>query len=189
MADSTNKGGITNIQVLKLLKAVDDDDIDTVKKICKFGDQNIANIGDNNTGITALMLAAEKNRLSIIEYLINDEIKADHSIVDIEGKTALMYASRVGCNEAVSLLLDYGADVIWKDHNGKDALHHALQSFCTDVHGSVVSLLLSYGGNPESVDNFGKVALIEACRDCSEHENAALVLVAHSLDLNIISQV
>ena len=71
-------------------------------------------------GQTALMAAAEWNRVDIISMLI-DDYKADVDRMDVYGNTALMYAAREGKFEAVKTLLKYGADPHHQSMHGRTA--------------------------------------------------------------------
>ena len=66
------------------------------------------NIQDNE-GLTLLMIACIKNRLEIIEYLL--ENGADPNITNEYVATALYLAAKYGCSKSLSLILKYTKEV------------------------------------------------------------------------------
>jgi uncharacterized protein len=83
--------------------------------------------------------------------------------------TPLMWASGYGKNDAVTLLLNAGADANIQDDRGQNALMMATSAGYVDV----VTQLLNHGAQPELKDNSGKSAFDLA----SEAKNEALILV------------
>jgi surface polysaccharide O-acyltransferase-like enzyme len=71
------------------------------------------------------------------------------------GLSPLCWASLAGNDRAVTLLLERGADLKWKDADGNTPLHHAAL-FC---HPSTVRLLLQHGSDPSVRDKAGSTPL------------------------------
>lgn len=79
---------------------------------------------------------------------------------DEYGLTALMFAAMSGHTEALSLLLDAGADVQAADKDGSTALMFAASS----GHTQGLKLLLKQKSNLEVADTEGCTALMRACK-------------------------
>ena len=72
---------------------------------------------------TALMGVAFKGYLQIADQLIRAKSHIDHQ--NVQGATALIYASMFGHVEMSQLLVDNGADTSILDNNQKTAIDHA----------------------------------------------------------------
>jgi hypothetical protein len=79
-------------------------------------------------------------------------------IGQLQGRTALLFATDNQQAEVVALLLDAGADVNVKDALGETALTLALESARLDV----ARLLVNRGGDVNTRNRFGRPALILA---------------------------
>lgn len=73
----------------------------------------------------------------------------------VGGLTALLYATRAGCNECVEALITAGADVNVPTPEGVSPLMIALDN----DHNDVAKLLLDRGANPNVWDWWGRTAL------------------------------
>ncbi len=73
-------------------------------------------------GKTPLMVAAGNCRSKMVDYLLHKG--ADPDVRSEGGDTALIHATRGGCNANVALLLEYGASVDVKNGKGKLALDY-----------------------------------------------------------------
>eukprot|EP00522_Entomoneis_paludosa_P016198 CAMPEP_0172440294 /NCGR_PEP_ID=MMETSP1065-20121228/964_1 /TAXON_ID=265537 /ORGANISM="Amphiprora paludosa, Strain CCMP125" /LENGTH=892 /DNA_ID=CAMNT_0013189081 /DNA_START=48 /DNA_END=2726 /DNA_ORIENTATION=- len=115
-------------------------------------------------GLTPLMNAAEKGDAKVIQSLLTsipEDERADHvNLMSTTGFNALIIACAHGNTEAVSILLDYGADVAASHaDSGVTALMYA----AANQKNEVVKLLLEKG--QASVDQThlgGGTALLEA---------------------------
>lgn len=96
------------------------------------------NVRDNN-GRTALMLAAKYRNDAELRINGAAEIQtrliqmiaegnADFNLADNDGKTALMLAAEFGSPEAVSILIQKGANINPRDDRGNTALNYAENS-------------------------------------------------------------
>lgn len=89
-------------------------------------------------GMTALMRAADRNKVDVIEVLL--ERGADVDQVDSDGQTALHYATFCGHIEATSALLYGGANMNKKDKEGKTAFetgNSEVRDFLTNNHDRI----------------------------------------------------
>ncbi|MGD8569498.1 MAG: ankyrin repeat domain-containing protein [Gammaproteobacteria bacterium] len=93
-----------------------------------------------------------------------------------ERYTALMNAARNGDSEAVSRMLDLGANINEKTTKGKTALMLAAAGGYTDT----VKLLVERGADVKTRDNYDTTALIAAAT--SGHPDAAVILLKHGAD-------
>jgi len=82
----------------------------------------------------------------------------DPDAQDVEGRTALFFASANGHLEIVDILLASKADPTMTNAQGNTALHWA----CVNGHEDVVVRLLEKGAKPNVVNAGGRTALDEA---------------------------
>ncbi len=110
-------------------------------------------------GRTALVAAADKGRLEIVQLLLDRGAKVDFR----DGKyraTPLIWASLGGHEPVAQLLLARGADPKAKQQQGVDALIAAAARGRTKL----VKLLLAHGANPKTTDKEGKTAVMWAAK-------------------------
>jgi ankyrin repeat protein len=108
-------------------------------EIAKLLIQANANVSATNEyGKTALMRAAELNRLEVLQIFI--AAGADVNAADQDGNTALMYAALEGHIKIVEALVEQGADVDATNHEGKTA---ALQVTSGQPNGSEIEKILT----------------------------------------------
>ncbi|XP_031549468.1 uncharacterized protein LOC116287002 [Actinia tenebrosa] len=153
-----------------------------LQKILKSVDINTT----DHWGKTALMLAVEQNRESIVAELI--EAGADVNVIDKKGSTALVYCSQISDEQMpmyddyqviserkkniLSMLIKAGADMNRRDHLGKTSLIYCVQK-----------------GIPEEA--FYMYSAVVSLRDNLEIENAvdfeglAFELIKSGADVNI----
>jgi ankyrin repeat protein len=174
-----------------LLQAIDDDDIDGVKKAVENG----ANLGlKDGAGDTPLHVACVRGLLDIARYLVDRG--ADLLVNDTVDMTPLHLAAREGHDEllayllgAIDVLPEYVIDdiilVASKSPRGQNAAVNLLSQFRKNYskhegisdqdsyacliaaagHGDVdgVSAALDDGAYPDAKDDAGWTALMEAC--------------------------
>jgi hypothetical protein len=99
---------------------------------------------------------------------------------DVDGRTALHIAARIGNTELVSLLLDQGALVTATDHNGSTPLHLA----CQKGHQATVLLLLGEDSLINAVDIRGNTCLHFACSNGHRECVKALIFHKDQCDIN-----
>lgn len=123
--------------------------------------QHGANIlAKDNSGQTALHLAAHYGREAILNLLLNTlPKKSSVDIKDNNGKTPLHSAAFVSMPGVAQKLIEKGADINASNEHGYTPLHFAAR----EGHLEVVKLLLSSGANPllisEGVDRPAIIAL------------------------------
>ena len=134
----------------------------------------------NNYGVTPLGLAAKNGNATIIGQLVmagaepNDPLHAVNA-----GETPLMFATRSGQVEAVTVLLDVGANINAKETwNGQSALMWA----AAEGHVAVVQTLIEHGADIGARSNSGATPLLFAARKGSL--NAVRALLAAGSDVN-----
>jgi ankyrin repeat protein len=162
----------------------------------------------NNKGESPLMIAAERGRLDMFLMIINKLQESINPIrllsnthVNREGKTLLMIAcsqpsTPLGgafritksmkmidqkSSNLVQWLLCEGFDPYSKDHEGRTALHHAVQSGRLDVNETVLKLLESRPKNTlvHMEDKGGNTALHLACTKKNGSTAVVSILLAH----------
>ena len=106
----------------------------------------------DQTGITPLMLAAQKGHKEIVEYLITQG--ADINAKTKTGFTALFNPCFQGNIELATLLISHGADVNVKDDSNPLIGYAVLKG-----DKEIVELLLSNGADPYATDDCGLTAL------------------------------
>ena len=131
----------------------------------------------NKDGWTALHIAASKNRLEIVELLIENgaevDSKGDPSTVFIwqGGFTPLHYATVNGHKDIVELLINRGAQVNAKTDNGFTPRDWAIKR----SHTHIADLLKTYGGKTSSIHTHvrdGDLAGVQAYLDAGVDINA-----------------
>ena len=133
-------------------------DIDTASFLLSIG-ANI-NAKDENSGATALIIAASYNQLKTVEWLISKG--ANLNLKSNLGTTALHSVCTPSSVKGTSnhyaiakALLNAGADVNARDNSGETPLHRASQCGLKDT----VKLLLDSGANKNITDYEGLTAV------------------------------
>ncbi|XP_078499639.1 fibronectin type 3 and ankyrin repeat domains protein 1 [Lissotriton helveticus] len=109
----------------------------------------------DKAGCMALHSAADGGHINVIEWLIKDGCWVDAKDTLLEW-TALMRVSAVsGDEEVASYLIDYGADVNFKDTDGQTPLMVAT----LNNHERLVQLLLEKGANHLVKNEYGRSIL------------------------------
>lgn len=165
----------------QLLQAVEQEDLDTVKKLITEENINL-NIQDAE-GRTPLMIATYNNDVAMAKVFI--EAGADVNIQDDRKNNPFLYAGAEGYREVLKLTTDAGADPALTNRYGGTALIPASEHGYADI---VQFLLEQTKINVNHVNNLGWTALMEAIvlGDGGEKQQETVkILLAHGADMNI----
>merc|ERR1740128_614684 len=128
---------------------------------------------------TGLMVAAKRGFTDIVSELANKTNKIDYQL---RKYSALMLAAKNGHHQAVSILLEHGANLNAKNIFKQNALCIAVEN----CHGPVVSVLLENGADPNTRDEWdGSTVLIKAAKHCQPQIISKLL--ENGADPNMIS--
>lgn len=123
-----------------------------------FGDDEDAG-GDERSGTTTLMLAAENGSLPLVELLLARG--ADVHAQNRQGETALILSVNSGCSEVVYRLLAAGARVDTQTASGWTAMHSA----AGNADPEMLNLLHQHGGDIRQADHEEWTPLLSALRN------------------------
>ena len=134
----------------------------------------------NNYGVTPLGLASKNGNAAIIEQLVEAGVAPNDPTQAVNaGETPLMLAARSGQVDAVTWLLNVGADInVQETWNGQSALMWA----AAEGHVPVVQTLIEHGADIGARSNSGATPLLFAARKGSMH--AVRALLAAGSDVN-----
>jgi ankyrin repeat protein len=136
----------------KFLEAVEEGDLDKIKKIFNKPGFNV-NVKDKD-GNTPLIIASREGHTDIVKVLLDKG--ADIDVVDKSsiGTTALIIALKGSHTDIAELLVEKGADVKIKDRHGFTAL------MCASYFGytKMVKLLIEKGADINAKEVGGKTA-------------------------------
>lgn len=155
-----------------LMKMSEKGDVRSVKKLLAMGVDTKA---QNEYGETALSIAAGTGHEKIVRLLEANDVDAR----GIDGRTALMNASKEGDLEAVKTLLAKGADVNAGCEMGETALLMAYMGGYTEI----VVLLVANDADVE-VKNVSGETLLMLAAQYGDVESVEL-LVAYGADVNV----
>jgi ankyrin repeat protein len=136
-------------------------------------------------GRTPLHQAAMRNRNDVAEWLCTKGVKVN--VVDSDGQTPLIVAiSQPGGTEyattrsmeTIRILLRYGADVSYRDKEGRTLFLDAVRRDRKDI----VDLLLKHGADINAKDKYGYTSLHWAVS--SKNKEMVELLVARGADVN-----
>jgi ankyrin repeat protein len=122
-----------------------------------------------------LLVAAITGDADTVSKLLQSGVKPD--VTDIDGGTALQWASWYGHADVVCRLLAHGANVEARDKNGRRAIHEA----CEKGNLTVIILLIAADADIEAKDGFGFTALHRAA--LSHDAGAAHMLLDRGADI------
>uniref|UniRef100_A0A8C9WH12 Kinase D interacting substrate 220 n=1 Tax=Scleropages formosus TaxID=113540 RepID=A0A8C9WH12_SCLFO len=124
----------------------------------------------SDTGLTALMLAAEQGSVEIVQELVRRG--ANVNLDDVDGWTALISAAKEGHVEVVRELLANNANLEHRDMGGWSALMWAAYKGRVEV----ARLLLEKGANPNITGQLCSVVLQHT--QCTRNYDDAVVLLS-----------
>ncbi len=158
---------------LSLILAAENEDMGMVKSLLKTVNPNCS-YERNNGPRTALVAAAQKGNLQIVDLLIASGAKIKkHAKGD---ETPLMAASSSGNLEIVKMFVMSGADVNKKVHGDGTALISAARN----GHEKVIKYLIGQGGKVDTVVPGDGTALIAAA--AGGHFEACKMLLENGAD-------
>lgn len=128
-------------------------------------------------GRTALAWAAARDDEDSVRTLL--EFGADPNISCTTGNSALLRSVRARSPKCVKLLLDHGADVLWKSDLGFTALHYA--AYYKDNEAYILPLL-DAGSRVNEKDNYGWTALAATAE--YDHVSSASALLQRGADVD-----
>ncbi len=126
---------------------------------------NVYAVGEH--GNTPLMLAAEKNQLEIVKYLL----EKSNNAYERPGTSILIPASFRGHQELVKYLIEKGVDINTKGNNNKTVLMFASYN----GHLEIVKFFVENGADINLKDNNGDTAVIWAL--VNDHKEIADYLI------------
>ncbi|KAL8040562.1 hypothetical protein ABFX02_10G106800 [Erythranthe guttata] len=108
-----------------------------------------------------LQTLASENRVDLLKYILDQKegLKLDLESKNVNGETALHTAARNGCNEAVKMLIDSGANLDARTNNSMTPLHLAVSYAMQSGKNSVVKTLVEYKADRWAADNKGMTPL------------------------------
>eukprot|EP00794_Sanderia_malayensis_P015808 gene15808-17402_t len=152
---------LEQLQVLKLLQSVRQENAVQIEKLTTNGIPNLINYSEPSNGETALHLAACANNELIISHLL--QLGASPNVYDLLGRTPAMRAAEYGHLQALQLLADADADLTAKDKEGKNILYYCIHS--TKRHQECMELCLKYGAYQHNVGNDGQSLTVVAAKE------------------------
>lgn len=144
----------------ELLTASKTGQLEEVKSLLEQGAS--VNHLQESTGSSSLAVAAQENKISVVEYLI--EKGANVNVRDASGGTALFGPATNGFVKMATILVENGLDVNSVDSTGFTALHYASYR----GRSSMVDYLVGLNGTVWYIaSNSGLTPYMLACQDQS----------------------
>ena len=129
-------------------------------------------------GNTALHVAAEKNNLAAIRYLLKRGV--DVNAKNNSGTTALMMAASYGNDDITALLLKQKATVNETDKYGYTAMFYAVE----EKSAAVMTRLVKAGANPNIKAQFGWTVIMVLAGEKDSHLDAIKLFHQKGVKLN-----
>ncbi|KAL4624039.1 kinase D-interacting substrate of 220 kDa-like isoform X3 [Arapaima gigas] len=205
--DTVSSLKMTTLAIQNLFSYVEDENLPAIRAhLDKFKEVD----SRSDTGLTALMLAAEQGSVEIVQELIRRG--ANVNLDDVDGWTALISAAKEGHVEVVRELLANNANLEHRDMGGWSALMWAAYKGRVEVahlllekganpnitgqqysvypiiwaagrgHADIVHLLLQHGGKVNCSDKYGTTPLIWAAR--KGHFDCVMHLLENGADVD-----
>jgi hypothetical protein len=135
----------------------------------------------NENGNNALMIAAARGHVALVEILLDKGAKID--AINKEGRNALMFAAKSGNVEVVKMLLDKGANI--NAVTNKDSTT-ALMIAAKSGNDEMVGILLNKGAKIDAINKEGQNALMIAAE---KGHRGVVIILAGRLSAEQIRQV
>lgn len=174
------KNRIEILQVNKLRYCVCERDVAQIEKLCASGVALLINYNEPEHGDTALNVAASRNDVEMVEFLLS--LGAHPDVVDFKGRSTLMIAAEHGNAECFEVLAKAGANMHLNDAEGKGILWYCTQP--TERHAAILDIALRYGADVNNKSTDGKPFFVEACQKAKEGEALCLTLLSNGADIN-----
>lgn len=142
---------------VKIFTAIRNNDLESVKAFLKQG--NDINGYYTNEKYTLLHYSINHNKLDIIRYLLEEGANPNLYYGD---KTALMFAIKLGREEATRLLIENGVNVNTPNYRKKTALYYVAK-YCPNV--DIAKLLVEKGATLDNKDYKGRTPLEYAVKN------------------------
>uniref|UniRef100_A0A8D1NUG0 Ankyrin repeat domain 27 n=1 Tax=Sus scrofa TaxID=9823 RepID=A0A8D1NUG0_PIG len=160
-------------EVEKLLRAVADGDLEMVRYLLEWTEEDLDEAEDAAVGAAELEFChplcqcpkcapAQK----VVKCLLASNAKPNKK--DLSGNTPLIYACSRGHHEVAALLLQHGASINTSNNKGNTALHEAV----IEKHVFVVELLLLHGASVQVLNKRQCTAI-----DCAEQNSKIMELL------------
>ena len=140
-------------------------------------DTNIVSANGNTCLYDAVRIGCRKD---VIEAIISDG--ADINAINKSNETALMKACWMGNEDAISVLLNAGADPNIAHADGNTCLYNAVQRYCSK---DVLKAIINHGADVNATNKANNTALGCACSE--GNIDAINVLLQAGADTNIAS--
>lgn len=134
------------------LKAVRDKDGAKATEILKKPGGTLVNTRDNDTGETALHIAARRQDPAWVGFLLQNN--ANPNLRDREGNTPLMLAAQSRWADGAQIFVAVKAQLDLQNRLGETALQKAVQN----RDSNTAKILLDAGASPDLTDNSGATA-------------------------------
>lgn len=126
------------------------------------------------------LAAAQDGDIILIRQILKHQKKFNIDVQEASGKTALMYLAALNSDTGVRLLLECGAKIMLKEHEGgQTALHIAAR--CGSFLSALV--LVQFGADVDDNDNFKRTPL-HWCIESSSLDTL-VVLLRHAPSVNV----
>ena len=169
-----------------LMAACDKRNADAVHVLLNAGaDPNISSNFEGNEGYTCLMFAVGTGcRKEIVQALVDNG--ANVNATDKKGQTALMYACSTGNANAISIILNAGADPNIANAGGATCLYNAfLEGYCSK---DTLQELIDHGADVNATNKDKVTILMLACMNKYKiNADTVHVLLNAGADPNISS--
>ncbi|XP_020620565.1 ankyrin repeat and EF-hand domain-containing protein 1-like isoform X1 [Orbicella faveolata] len=163
---------LEQLQVLKLLQSVRNEDVEQIEKLTTHGVPYLINYSEPENGETGLHLAACKNNEKMISFLL--DLGASPNMVDLKGCSPAMRAAEFGHTQALTLLAEADTDLSLRDNEGKGILFYCIQP--TKRHLECLQIALKHGAGVNYVSKDGQPLLLVAAEAGLDNIVAALLI-------------
>lgn len=156
-----------------LARAVDDDDIDEVRRLIANG-ANVNGRDEDYDKITPIFIAVENGNVEMVRLLIESGAKVN--VRNSDRQTPLMQLDGDATAELVKVLVDAGAKINLSDNENNTALLLAAENCPTDV----IQALLDAGADVNLANKEGITPLMHAAEK-GDIESVRLILIAGAM--------